>query len=370
MFLDSWVDSYKKINDKFEELKKIFNEIKILNEINEVDEKILKNADFYSDPASKHILKNQTNLKKKLTEWYSIKEKIEELSVLLELLKEGNIEVEKDIQSTTIYLEKNLREFEIKMILNEENDELDAIVTIHSGAGGTEANDWASMLYRMYTRWAEKKGYKNKVLDFLEGDKIGFKSITFNVLGPYSYGYLKSESGIHRLVRLSPFDANNKRHTSFASVFVLPDIEDDIEIEINEEDLKVETYRSSGAGGQHVNKTDSAVRITHIPTGTVVTCQNERSQFQNKENAYKILKAKLYELEVERKKQEMEKVENSKSDIGWGSQIRSYVLQPYKMAKDLRTRLEIGNVDSVLDGDIDEFIQAFLFQKAGLKIND
>ena len=275
--------------------------------------------------------------------------------------------MENDINIQNKKLSTILDEFEIKMILNNQYDENDAILTIHSGAGGTEANDWAEMLYRMYCRWAEKKGYKYQVLDFIEGDKIGIKSVTFNIIGPYSYGYLKGETGIHRLVRLSPFDANNKRHTSFASVFVLPDVEEDVEIEIKDNDLKIETFRASGAGGQHVNKTDSAVRITHLPTSIVVTCQSERSQHQNKANALKILKAKLYEREMEKKREEKEKLESLKGDIAWGNQIRSYVLHPYRMVKDLRTKIEIGNADAVLDGEIDEFVDAYLLFNAGIK---
>jgi peptide chain release factor 2 len=358
---------YVTYSDKFEQLKKIFDINRIENHIKVIDQKIVNDPNFYNKSESRHLLKEQTRLKKLVEEWENLREKFEEMGVLIELLKEGSNEIEGELNLVTKMLNKELNEFEIKMILNDEHDINDAIVTIHSGAGGTEANDWAEMLYRMYNRWVEKKGYKLQVLDFVEGDKVGIKSITFNVIGAYSYGYLKGETGIHRLVRLSPFDANNKRHTSFASVFVLPDIEDEIEIDLNENDLKIETFRSSGAGGQHVNKTDSAVRITHLPTGIVVACQNERSQFQNKANALKILKAKLYEREMEIKREEKEKLENSKGEIGWGNQIRSYVLHPYRMVKDLRTKIETGNSEAVLDGEIDEFINAYLLMNAGLK---
>jgi peptide chain release factor 2 len=358
---------YNTYTDKFEQLKKIFDVAIIENKIKEIDKKIIEDPNFYNKQESRLLLKEQMKLKRLLEEWEKLSETYEEFGVLLELLKEGNMDVENEINIQNKKLGKILDEFEIKMILNSQYDENDAILTIHSGAGGTEANDWAEMLYRMYCRWAEKKGYKYQVLDFIEGDKVGIKSVTFNIIGPYSYGYLKGESGIHRLVRLSPFDANNKRHTSFASVFVLPDVEEDIEIEIKDSDLKIETFRASGAGGQHVNKTDSAVRITHLPTNIVVTCQSERSQHQNKSNALKILKARLYEREMEKKREEKEKLESTKGDIAWGNQIRSYVLHPYRMVKDLRTRIEIGNADAVLDGEIDEFIDAYLLFNAGLK---
>jgi peptide chain release factor 2 len=367
MQIEDLTSLYNIYSDKFEQLKKIFDVSRIETKIQEIDTKIIDDPSFYNKQESRQILKEQMRLKKLLEEWKLLTEKYEEIGVLLELLKEGNLDIENELNSENKILNKMLDEFEVKMILNDNHDSNDAIVTIHSGAGGTEANDWAEMLYRMYNRWIEKKGYKLEVLDFIEGDKVGIKSITFNVIGPYSYGYLKGESGIHRLVRLSPFDANNKRHTSFASVFVLPDVDEEIEIEINESELKIETFRASGAGGQHVNKTDSAVRITHLPTGIVVTCQNERSQHQNKANALKILKAKLYEREMEKKREEKEKLESSKGEIGWGNQIRSYVLHPYRMVKDLRTKIEIGNADAVLDGEIDEFIDAYLLFNAGKK---
>lgn len=358
---------YNTYTDKYEQLKKIFDVVVIENKIRDIDKKIVEDPNFFNKQESRMLLKEQMKLKRLLEEWAELSEKYEEFGVLLELLKEGNIDVESELHAQNKKLSNMLDEFEIKMILNNQYDENDAILTIHSGAGGTEANDWAEMLYRMYCRWVEKRGYKHQVLDFIEGDKVGIKSITFNIIGPYSYGYLKGETGIHRLVRLSPFDANNKRHTSFASVFVLPDVEEDVEIEIKDSDLKIETFRASGAGGQHVNKTDSAVRITHLPTGIVVACQSERSQHQNKANALKILKAKLYEREMEKKREEKEKLESLKGDIAWGNQIRSYVLHPYKMVKDLRTKVEIGNAEAVLDGEIDEFIDAYLLFNAGLK---
>ena len=255
-----------------------------------------------------------------------------------------------------------MAETELKQLLGGPDDRRNAIVTLHPGAGGTEAQDWAEILLRMYLRWCDRRGYKKEILDYQPGEEAGVKSVTFNVSGDYAYGYLKAEAGIHRLVRISPFDANSRRHTSFASVFVYPEVDDDIKVEINEADLRVDTYRSSGAGGQHVNKTDSAVRLTHLPTGIVVACQNERSQHKNRAMAMKILKSRLYELEIEKQKEKMESYHKTKKDIAWGSQIRSYVLAPYRLVKDHRTNVEIGNADAVLDGDIDPFIEAYLMQ--------
>jgi len=369
MIIEDTINTLENIKKTVDTLAVTFNENRIKEEINEIDEMAAK-SDFWAEEKSKIILKKQANLKRSLNDWNELKRFLEDSEVLVELYKEGSEEIASELESTIRSLKGTVDEFELKLILNKENDEDDAIVTIHSGAGGTEANDWAQMLFRMYTRWVERKKYKYKILDFIPGDKVGIKSVTINVIGLYSYGYLKGESGIHRLVRLSPFDANNKRHTSFASVFVYPDVEDNIDIELNDADLRIETYRASGAGGQHVNTTDSAVRITHLPTNTVVTCQNERSQYQNKEYALKILKARLYDLEIEKRNKEKEKVESGKSGISWGSQIRSYVMQPYKMVKDLRTKKEIGNVESVMDGDIDEFIRTYLHYLVGIKEND
>ena len=265
-------------------------------------------------------------------------------------------------------VEKDLQAAEFKRMLGEETDRNNAILSIHSGAGGTEAQDWASMLLRMYLRWAERKGFRTEAIDTLDGEEAGIKSATFEVTGEFAYGYLKAEVGIHRLVRISPFDAGKRRHTSFASVFVYPEIDEDIVIEIKEEDLRIDTFRSSGAGGQHVNKTESAVRFTHLPTGIVVSCQNERSQHKNRALAMKVLKARLYELKLREQEEKAEQLNSTKKDIAWGSQIRSYVLQPYRLVKDHRTNCEIGNVDAVLDGDLDEFIQTYLLQKAGKSV--
>jgi len=259
--------------------------------------------------------------------------------------------------------EEDLAQAELKTLFFDKDDSWNAILTIHPGAGGTESQDWASMLLRMYLRFGERGGFKTEMLDFQPGEEAGLKSVTLRFIGDHAYGTLSQESGVHRLVRISPFDANKRRHTSFAAVFVYPEVDEEIEVEINSDDLRVDTYRASGRGGQHVNVTDSAVRITHIPTGIVVQCQNERSQHKNKAAAMKVLKARLYELEKKKKREKLEKLEDAKSDIAWGNQIRSYVLHPYRMIKDLRTHVEVSDVDRVLDGDIEEFIKASLVQR-------
>jgi peptide chain release factor 2 len=260
---------------------------------------------------------------------------------------------------------QGMAETELAQILGGADDRRNAIVTLHPGAGGTEAQDWAEILLRMYLRWADRRGYRKEILEYQPGEEAGLKSVTFTIEGDYAYGYLKAEAGIHRLVRISPFDANSRRHTSFASLFVYPEVDDTIKVEVNEADLRVDTYRSSGAGGQHVNKTDSAVRLTHIPTGIVVACQNERSQHKNRAMAMKILRSRLYELELDKQKEKMDTLHKTKKDNAWGSQIRSYVLHPYRLVKDHRTNIEIGNADGVLDGDIDPFIQAYLLHGSG-----
>jgi len=286
-------------------------------------------------------------------------EKKEELDVLLELAKEGE-NVDREFEQSLAGFQKRLEDAELQTLFFEADDLRNAILTIHPGAGGTESQDWAQILLRMYLRYAERKGYKTEVLDLMPGEEAGLKSATLRIEGDYAYGNLSQESGVHRLVRISPFDANKRRHTSFAAVFVFPEVDEDIEVDLNPEDLRIDTYRAGGRGGQHVNVTDSAVRITHIPTGIVVQCQNERSQHKNKAAALKVLKARLYELEKKKKLEKIEKIEDAKTDIAWGNQIRSYVLHPYKMIKDLRTKLEVGDTDRVLDGDLDEFIKASL----------
>jgi peptide chain release factor 2 len=287
---------------------------------------------------------------------------MQDLRALAELAEEGE-DVLSDLADEVEKLEQEAQHTEIRMLLAGEHDDSNAIVTIHPGAGGVDSQDWAEMLVRMYLRWSERSGYVTKIFDYQPGDEAGIKSVTFLVEGDHAFGYISSESGVHRLVRISPFGAMGKRQTSFASVFVYPQLDDKIEIEIDEKDLRIDTYRSSGAGGQHVNVTDSAVRITHIPTGIVVSCQNERSQIRNREMARQVLRSRLYELELEKKRQELQAVEDSKLDIGWGSQIRSYVLHPYRMVKDHRTKYETSNADRVLDGDIDEFIYRYLVQR-------
>ena len=269
-------------------------------------------------------------------------------------------EVDRDLE----LLRVSVRNEELKMMLGSEQDPMNAIVSIHAGAGGTEAQDWAEMLLRMYLRWAERRGFKSTIIDYQPGDEAGVKSVSMTLEGEYAYGYAKAEIGIHRLVRISPFDAGGRRHTSFASVFVYPEVDDEIVVEIDESDLRIDTYRSTGAGGQHVNKTDSAVRLTHFPTGIVVQCQNERSQHKNKAMAMKYLKSRIYELKLQEQNAKLDEVNKLKKDIAWGSQIRSYVLHPYKMIKDHRTNLEVGNVGRVLDGDIDDFIEAYLMSAA------
>lgn len=278
----------------------------------------------------------------------------------LDDLAEADAEIAAEVDTSLAQVDSQLAELELQRMLSGEYDGHEAIVSVNAGAGGTESQDWAQMLMRMLLRWCERRGYQTEMLDTQYGDEAGIKSVTFSVRGDYAYGYLKAEAGVHRLVRISPFDANKRRHTSFASVGVAPEVDDDVDIEIRDEDLRVDTYRSSGAGGQHVNKTDSAVRLTHLPTGIVVACQAERSQHKNRAKAMKMLRARLLELELRKKEEEKAKISGDKKKIEWGSQIRSYVLQPYRMVKDHRTGVEVGNADAVLDGDLDAFVEAFL----------
>jgi len=308
-------------------------------------------------------LKERTLLQKLVEDYDAVDSGLEDAAILIELGEEAEDEQAlKEVREALPDLEKRIGQMEFARMLSGEHDASNAIVSINAGAGGTEAQDWAEILLRMYLRWCERKGFKAEITEYQPGDEAGAKGVTFTVAGAYAYGYLKAEKGIHRLVRISPFDSNARRHTSFCSVFVFPELSDDVDIEIQEKDLKVDTYRASGAGGQHVNKTDSAIRITHIPTGIVVSCQNQRSQHKNRSTAMKQLKARLYELEMEKKENQTEALAGEKKEIAWGSQIRSYVLHPYRMVKDHRTGHEVGNADAVLDGDLDGFIEAYLMQ--------
>jgi peptide chain release factor 2 len=295
--------------------------------------------------------------------WKKQKSSLDDLRVLYDIAsEERDDQTREEIRTELEKLNADVRDHELKMMLGSEQDHMNAIMSIHAGTGGTEAQDWAEMLLRMYLRWAERKGFEATIIDHLPGDEAGVKSVTWTLRGEYAYGYAQAEIGIHRLVRISPFDAGARRHTSFASVFVYPEVDDRIVIDINEKDLRIDTYRSSGAGGQHVNKTDSAVRITHLPSGIVVQCQNERSQHKNKAMAMKYLRSRLYEMKLREQNERLQEINKTKMDIAWGSQIRSYVLHPYKMVKDHRTNLETGNVNRILDGDIDDFIEAYLLQ--------
>ena len=322
----------------------------------------MEEPDFWDNPEkSQESMKTLKSLKDDIETYCKLEEQYEEIEMLIEMgYEENDPAVIPEIEETLESFKSSLEDIRIKTLLSGEYDECNAIVTLHAGAGGTESCDWASMLYRMYTRWADKKGYQVEVLDYLDGEEAGIKSVTFQVNGPKAYGYLKSEKGVHRLVRISPFNAAGKRQTSFVSCEVMPDIEEDVDVEINMDDLRIDTYRSSGAGGQHINKTSSAIRITHLPTGIVVQCQNERSQHQNKDKAMQMLKAKLYLLKQQENAEKVSDIRGEVKEIGWGNQIRSYVMQPYKMVKDLRTGEESGNVDSVMDGNIDPFINAYL----------
>ena len=321
--------------------------------------------DFWKDAEQAQAVgREAATVRDAIERWRRQREGVDEARVFLELAEEGAPEALTELMAKVEEVEHGLAELELRRLLGGEHDAGNAIVEIHPGAGGLEAQDWAEMLLRMYLRWCERRGFRAELVEFQPGEGAGLKSATFTVEGSYAYGYLKPEAGIHRLVRISPFDANARRHTSFASVFVFPDIEEEIQVEVRDEDLRIDTYRSSGAGGQHVNKTDSAVRLTHLPSGIVVACQNERSQHKNKSMAMKILKARLYELEKQRQQEKMSELTKGKKEIGFGHQIRSYVLQPYRMVKDHRTNTEVGNADAVLDGDIDVFIEAYLRQQA------
>ena len=325
---------------------------------------------FWDNPESAQKITQELNDVKSGIETYkNLVAKFDDAQILLELaLEEEDLSQEADIAAEISAIEKGLENLRLEIMLSEPYDANNAILTLHAGAGGTEAQDWTQMLLRMYTRWAERHGFEIETVDLLPGDEAGVKSVSLFIKGHNAYGYLKSEKGIHRLVRISPFDSNARRHTSFSACDIMPEIDDAVEVDINMADVRVDTYRASGAGGQHINKTSSAVRMTHIPTGIVVQCQNERSQIQNRERCLKMLRAKLFELELEEKEQEIAGLEGDLKKIEWGSQIRSYVFQPYKLVKDLRTGEETGNVQAVMDGEIDPFIRAYLAAKANVKI--
>jgi peptide chain release factor 2 len=319
--------------------------------------------DFWNDQeAAQKLLQERSRLEKKIERQQHFESQVADAEVLFEFAEEDESSLN-ELQPLLERLERDLSQAETEMLLAGDNDRRNAICTIHPGAGGTESQDWAEMLLRMYLKWAEQRGFKAEVLEYQPGEEAGLKSVTFRVEGEYAYGLLAAEAGVHRLVRISPFDQAARRHTSFASLFVYPEIDEDIEVEINDKDLRVDTYRATGAGGQHINTTDSAVRITHLPTGIVVSCQNQRSQHQNRAVAMQVLRSRLYELELERRQAETAELEANKADISFGSQIRSYVLAPYQLVKDTRTKLERGNVEAVLGGDIDDFIKAYLLAR-------
>ncbi len=361
---------YLKLKTDFEN---IWNKNHLESKIAELKdlEQIMQRSDFWEDTEKAKIMsQKKSSLEKNIQPWIDIKQNFLDFPLLVEIIKEESSPQEalEKISQELEQIKRKITQIQISLALMDEDDSRNAIITIVPGAGGTESQDWADMLLRMYTRWFQKKGFEFEVLDYQAGEEAGIKNVTLLVKGENAYGYLKCENGIHRLVRISPFDANKKRHTSFASVHVSPEIDDNVEIQINEKDLRIDTFRASGAGGQHVNKTDSAVRILHIPTGIVVQCQNERSQHQNKAKALKILKTKLYDLEKQKKQKEIESKSGEKKDVSWGNQIRSYVFHPYKLVKDLRTDYETSDVESVMDGEIDPFIEAYLKNIATLKV--
>ncbi|WP_120463727.1 peptide chain release factor 2 [Paenibacillus aceti] len=318
--------------------------------------------DFWDDNDKAQALINEMNaVKSSVDQYNALQQEYDDIVVMAELAEEENDEsLIAEISESVASLHKKLEDFELQLLLSAPYDKMNAILELHPGAGGTESQDWGSMLLRMYTRWAEKRGFKVETLDYLPGDEAGIKSVTLLIKGYNAYGYLKAEKGVHRLVRISPFDSSGRRHTSFVSCDVVPEITDDVDLEIRTEDLKIDTYRASGAGGQHINTTDSAVRITHLPTGIVVTCQNERSQIKNREQAMTMLRSKLYERKLEEQQKALDEIRGEQSEIAWGSQIRSYVFHPYSMVKDHRTSVETGNVGAVMDGDLDPFIDGYL----------
>ncbi len=338
----------------------IFDSPRLTRELAQVEDKIADPAVWADAAKSQPLMRERKRLEEQLSYARELDRRMGDIDSYFELMREGETSIEEDLKREIGSLSTYAEQLESRTMLSEEHDTLNAIVTVHPGAGGTESQDWAEMLMRMYLRWAEREGFKTEINEIQDGDEAGIKSATFTITGEFAFGLLQGETGVHRLVRISPFDQAKRRHTSFASAFVSPEIDDSIVIDIKPDDLRIDTYRSGGKGGQHVNTTDSAVRITHIPTGIVAGCQNERSQHKNKERAMKMLRSRLYEFELDKKKAASRKLEDSKLEINFGSQIRSYVLQPYRMAKDLRTRVEVGDVDRVLDGDLEPFIRGYL----------
>jgi len=322
----------------------------------------MTSPDFWDDQnGAQEVIDELNSLKKQVEDFTSLTSRMDDIETMFELVNETNDEeMKQEMEEALNREDEAVKNFELEMLLSEPYDKNNAILELHPGAGGTESQDWASILLRMYQRWAEHKHYKVETLNYLAGDEAGVKSVTLLIKGHNAYGYLKAEKGVHRLVRISPFDSSGRRHTSFVSCEVSPELSDDVEIEVKQEDLKIDTYRASGAGGQHVNTTDSAIRMTHIPTNTIVTCQSERSQIKNREHAMKMLKSKLYQQEIEKKEQELAEIRGEQSEIGWGSQIRSYIFHPYSMVKDHRTKIDEGNAQGVIDGKIDPFIDAYL----------
>ena len=359
------LDQYKYLLSSYEQpLADLKNSLDLENKQNRIREldAAMEEPDFWNDPAkSTKTVKEAKNLKDIVNEYHDLERDYADAGMMIELANEENdLSMVEEIAAMVNEITVKIDELKISTLLSGEYDDSNAILRLNAGAGGTESCDWCSMLYRMYSKWADRKGFTTEVLDLLDGDEAGIKSVTFQINGTNAYGLLRSEHGIHRLVRISPFNAQGKRQTSFVSCDVMPDIEEDLDVDINPDDLRIDTYRSSGAGGQHVNKTSSAIRITHIPTGVVVQCQNERSQFQNKDKAMQMLKSKLFMLKQQANVEKLSDIRGEVKDNAWGSQIRSYFLQPYKLVKDLRTGCEMGNADAVLDGDLDKFITAYL----------